>query len=181
MEFMETDLPGVVRIRPQVFGDQRGFFLELHHQGKFAAVGLSLPFVQDNLSRSQRHVVRGLHYQIRHPQGKLVTALRGEIFDVAVDLRRNSPMFGRWTGTVLSEDNREMLYIPPGFAHGFSVLSESADVFYKCTDLYHAEHERILVWNDPTVGVDWRLTGAPILSDKDRRGVPLSEAECYES
>jgi dTDP-4-dehydrorhamnose 3,5-epimerase len=179
MEFLATNLPGVIHIRPRVFGDQRGFFYEFYHAGKYAEHGLSASFVQDNLSRSRRGVLRGLHYQIQRPQGKLVTCLAGEIFDVAVDLRRSSPHFGSWTGVLLSGENREALYVPPGFAHGFSVLSESADVFYKCTDLYHPEHERTLLWNDQTVRVDWRLAGEPVLAEKDKLGLPLPAAECY--
>ena len=180
MEFIETSLPGVIRVVPKVFGDHRGFFVEKYHQQRFADQGISLPFVQDNMSRSQRGVLRGLHYQIEHSQGKLVTVLAGEIFDVAVDVRRSSPHFGNWTAANLSGENKESLYVPPGFAHGFYVLSESADVFYKCTDLYHPEAERTVLWNDPAIGVEWPLLADPILSSKDLSGVPLSEAECFE-
>ena len=179
MEFLETDLPGVLRVRPRVFGDSRGFFLEMYHAGKFSAEGIDAPFVQDNLSRSQRNVVRGLHYQIQHPQGKLVSCLSGAIFDVAVDMRKSSPYFGKWTGAQLSEKNREALYIPPGFAHGFAVLSETADVFYKCTDLYHPEFERTVAWNDPEIGIGWPIPGDPILSEKDQAGSPLQSVECF--
>lgn len=154
--------------------------MELFHAGKYAEHGIELPFVQDNLSRSRQGVLRGLHYQIQQPQGKLVTCLAGEIYDVAVDLRRSSPHFGRWTAVRLSAENREALYIPPGFAHGFYVLSETADVFYKCTDLYQPQHERTLLWSDAAVGVTWPLAGDPVLADKDRQGRPLSDAECYE-
>jgi len=179
MEIIHTDLPGVLRIRPKVFGDERGFFLEVYHAGKFAEHGLTMTFVQDNLSRSRQGVVRGLHYQIHRPQGKLVTCLAGAIFDVAVDLRKSSPQFGRWTGSMLTEENRESLYIPPGFAHGFCVLSDTADVFYKCTDLYDPESERILRWNDETIGIDWPLQGFPSLAEKDRLGASLANADCF--
>ncbi|WP_437226885.1 dTDP-4-dehydrorhamnose 3,5-epimerase [Planctomicrobium sp. SH661] len=179
MEILKTELPDVLRIRPRVFGDDRGFFLELYHSAKFAQQGLQTTFVQDNLSRSRQGVLRGLHYQIQHAQGKLVTCLSGDIFDVAVDLRKSSTSFGKWIGVRLTSENRESLYIPPGFAHGFCVLSESADVLYKCTELYHPEHERSLLWNDPDIGIDWPLTGEPTLTDKDRRGATLANAECY--
>ncbi|TWT59070.1 dTDP-4-dehydrorhamnose 3,5-epimerase [Thalassoglobus neptunius] len=180
MEFVETDLPGVKLVKPKVFGDERGFFLELYHQGKFREGGIPDPFVQDNMSRSQKGVLRGLHYQIQHPQGKLVMALQGEIFDVAVDVRKSSPHFGKWVGATLSSENRHALYVPPGFAHGFLVLSESAEVLYKCTDLYHPEHERSLIWNDSTVGVEWPTDLEPILSAKDQKGLPLAEVECFD-
>jgi dTDP-4-dehydrorhamnose 3,5-epimerase len=180
VEITETEIPDVKLIQPTLFGDQRGFFLEVYHQEKFHAHGISLNFVQDNLSRSQRGVLRGLHYQVQHPQGKLVTVLAGEIYDVAVDVRKSSPTFGKWIGRTLSAENRHALYIPPGFAHGFHVLSESADVFYKCTDLYHPEHERTLLWNDSEVGVDWSLTDEPLLSEKDQSGLSLSDVECFD-
>lgn len=179
MDFIRTHIPDVIRIRPQVFGDHRGFFMELFQAERFAAHGISLPFVQDNLSRSAKGVLRGLHYQIQQPQGKLVTVLTGEVYDVAVDLRRSSPTFGRWVGAVLSDANREMLYIPPGFAHGFYVLSDSADFFYKCTDFYAPQHERTLLWNDPEVGIHWPLMGEPKLSGKDVAGVALSAVETF--
>jgi dTDP-4-dehydrorhamnose 3,5-epimerase len=181
MEFLETDLPGVVRIRPKVFGDSRGFFLEVYHQGRFAENRIDLPFVQDNLSRSQRGVLRGLHYQIQNPQGKLVTCLSGEIFDVAVDVRSKSPTFGKWTGIHLSSETHEALYLPPGFAHGFQVLSETADVFYKCTNLYDPPSERTVLWNDPEIGINWPSREPPILSPKDKQGVPLHSAEVFDS
>jgi dTDP-4-dehydrorhamnose 3,5-epimerase len=181
MELLKTDLPGTYRVRPKVFGDARGFFMELYHAGHFAAQGLDVSFVQDNLSRSQRGVLRGLHYQIEHPQGKLVTCLAGEIYDVAVDLRRSSPQFGRWTAVTLSSENRESFYVPPGFAHGFCVMSETADVLYKCTDLYHPEHERTLLWCDRTLNIPWPLAGSePLLAEKDRQGCELDVAECYQ-
>ena len=180
MQFHPTDVPDVLTIDPVVYGDHRGFFLETYHQKKFADAGLDVEFVQDNFSRSTKGILRGLHYQIRQPQGKLVRAMQGEIFDVAVDVRRSSPTFGRWVGVLLSGENHRWVYVPPGFAHGFYVLSETADVYYKCTDLYAPEHERTVLWNDPQVDVDWPISGEPILSEKDMRGVPLSEAECFE-
>ena len=180
MEFAETELPGVNLVKPKKFGDDRGFFMELYHSQKFADGGIPEAFVQDNLSRSQQGVLRGLHYQIQHPQGKLVMVLAGEIFDVAVDLRRSSPHFGKWVGATLSADNRHALYVPPGFAHGFCVLSETAEVLYKCTDLYHPEHERTLIWNDSQVGINWPYANEPILSAKDKIGLPLDTLECFE-
>jgi dTDP-4-dehydrorhamnose 3,5-epimerase len=179
MQFEPTALPEVILVTPKLFGDPRGFFLEMYHAGKFATGGITATFVQDNLSRSQRGVLRGLHFQIEHPQGKLVTVLQGEIFDVAVDVRRSSPRFGQWVGVRLDSERRQSLYIPPGFAHGFYVLSESADVSYKCTDLYHPEHERTVLWNDPAVGVHWPLSGEPQLSPKDLAGRVLAEVECF--
>lgn len=180
MEITESSIPDVKLIQPNVFGDERGFFLELYHQGTFRDAGLQAEFVQDNLSRSQQGVLRGLHFQIQHPQGKLVSVLSGAVFDVAVDVRKSSPTFGRWVGQVLSAENRCSMYIPEGFAHGFQVLSESADFFYKCTDLYHPEFERTLLWNDPDIGIDWRLDQPPTLSEKDIAGVPLSQLECFD-
>ncbi len=174
-----TRIPDVLLIEPTVYGDHRGFFIETYHRRKFADAGLDATFVQDNLSRSRQGILRGLHYQLHQPQGKLVRAVRGEVYDVAVDLRRGSATFGQWVGVTLSEENHRSVYIPPGFAHGFCVVSNVADVFYKCTDLYAPEHERTLLWNDPQLGIDWPLTGDPVLSDKDRRGVPLSEAETF--
>lgn len=179
MELIGTELPGVLRVQPRIFGDARGFFMEMFHAGKFAGQGLDVTFVQDNLSRSRQGVLRGLHYQIQHPQGKLVTCLSGAIYDVAVDVCKSSPTFGKWVGVTLSDQTREALYVPPGFAHGFCVLSDSADVFYKCTDLYCPEHERTLLWSDPAVGIDWPLTSAPILAEKDRLGLPLASVECF--
>jgi len=181
MNVIETSLPGVLIIEPKVFGDARGFFFESWNERAFAqATGVNPRFVQDNHSRSRRGVLRGLHYQLRQPQGKLVRAARGAIFDVAVDLRRSSPHFGRWFGVALSEENHRQLWVPPGFGHGFLVLSESADVLYKATDYYAPEHERSLLWNDPRVGIDWPLDGAePVLSAKDAAGLPLSDCEVY--
>jgi dTDP-4-dehydrorhamnose 3,5-epimerase len=164
---------------PKVFGDQRGFFLESWNKRAFAAAGIGAHFVQDNHSRSGRHVLRGLHYQLRQAQGKLVRVIAGEIYDVAVDIRRASATFGRWVGERLSADNRRMLWIPPGFAHGFLVVSEAAEVLYKATDYYAPEHERTIAWNDPELAIAWPLTGTPILSAKDASGTRLRDAEVY--
>ncbi len=181
MQVQQTELPGVIVIKPRVFGDDRGFFKETYEKNRYRDAGIAGEFVQDNCSRSCRGTLRGLHFQIRHPQGKLVQALRGTIFDVAVDLRRDSSHFGRWVGETLSESNHRQLYVPPGFAHGFYVLSDMAEVFYKCTDFYYPESDRSLLWNDPDVNVGWPLEGEPILSEKDRAGTPLTEMECYET
>jgi dTDP-4-dehydrorhamnose 3,5-epimerase len=181
LKTIETALPGVLIIEPRLFEDARGFFLESWNARAFAqATGVDLSFVQDNHSRSRRGVLRGLHYQIRQPQGKLVRVVRGAIFDVAVDLRKSSPTFGRWFGVELTEDNHRQLWVPPGFGHGFLVLTESADVLYKATDYYAPEHERSLLWNDPAVGIEWPLDGIePLLSAKDAEGLPLAECEVY--
>ena len=179
MRIVETALPGVRLIEPRVFGDGRGFFLESWNARALAEAGLDIRFVQDNHSRSRRGVLRGLHYQIRHPQGKLVRVVTGEVFDVAVDLRRSSPTFGRSVGVTLSEDDRRMLWIPPGFAHGFLVLSAQADFLYKTTDYYHPEHERTLIWNDPALGIAWPSGIEPVLAAKDAAGLPLADAEVY--
>lgn len=181
MNAIPTPLPGVLILEPRLFGDARGFFLESWNARAFAqATGLDTHFVQDNHSRSRRGVLRGLHYQIRQPQGKLVRVVRGAVFDVAVDLRKSSPTFGRWFGVELTEDNHRQLWVPPGFGHGFLVLSESADVLYKATDYYAPEHERSLLWNDPAVGVDWPLDRIePLLSAKDAAGLPLAQCEVY--
>jgi dTDP-4-dehydrorhamnose 3,5-epimerase len=182
MEFIPLDIPDVICIQPQLFSDERGFFLETYHSEKFRKAGLTADFVQDNHSGSHGGSLRGLHYQIRQPQGKLVRVVAGQAFDVAVDLRRHSPTFGRWVGTHLSSETKNQLWIPPGFAHGFIVLSDWAEVFYKATDYYAPQWERCLLWNDPALGIQWPLGPGqqPILSDKDRRGVALSEAEVYE-
>ncbi|MCA0327573.1 MAG: dTDP-4-dehydrorhamnose 3,5-epimerase [Proteobacteria bacterium] len=173
-------IPEVVLIEPKVFGDARGFFFESFNQRAFdAATGTRHHFVQDNHSRSARGVLRGLHYQVRQPQGKLVRVARGRVFDVALDIRRGAPTFGRWVGAELSEDNQAQLWVPPGFAHGFVVLSESADFLYKTTDFYAPEHERCILWNDPALAIDWRLEGAPLLSAKDAQGLPLARAEVF--
>ena len=181
MQVQETGLPGVLIVELDVFDDRRGLFAETYHKQRYAAAGIAVDFVQDNFSRSSRGTVRGLHYQIEHAQGKLVQVIAGEVFDVAVDMRRDSPHFGRWTGVRLSSQKFRQLYIPPGFAHGFCVLSETADMWYKCTDTYHREHERTLLWNDPQIGVEWPIDGVPVLSEKDLAGVPLSAADCYET
>lgn len=178
MQFHKTDLPGVILIEPKVFGDERGFFMETYHQPRFVAAGIDLPFVQDNHSRSKRGVLRGLHYQLKFPQGKLVRVVQGEIFDVAVDARKSSPTFGRWFGTTLSDANHRQLYVPPGFAHGFCVVSETAEVLYKTTDVYHPEDEKTIAWNDPTIAVAWPVKD-PLISPKDQQGLPLGKAECF--
>lgn len=182
MKFLPTRLPEVVLVEPQVFSDARGTFMETWEARKFAAGGLPVSFVQDNQSTSRQWVVRGLHYQLRQPQGKLVRVTHGEVFDVAVDLRRSSPSFGQYVGERLSAANRRMLWIPPGFAHGFVVLSESAEFLYKVSDFYDPTSERTLLWNDPTLKIEWPLPRGvePVVSDKDRAGQPLSRAECYE-
>lgn len=182
MKFQPTTIPDVVIIEPQVFGDHRGFFMETWQERTFTEAGIALPFVQDNHSRSSQGILRGLHYQLKHPQGKLVRVISGEVFDVAVDIRKNSPTFGQWVGEILSADNRRMLWVPPGFAHGFYVMSESAEFLYKCTDFYAPAHERTILWNDPALSIDWPLiNGAtPVLSAKDEGGVLLSESEVYE-
>ena len=179
MEKIATDLPDVFLIAPRVFGDARGFFLESYNKRAMAELGIDAEFVQDNHSRSSKGVLRGLHYQIRQPQGKLVRVTAGEVYDVAVDLRRASPTFGKWTGMVLSAENKRMAWIPPGFAHGFYVVSEYAEFLYKTTDYYAPEHDRTLLWNDPDLGIAWPLDGEPALSEKDRNGKRLSEAEVY--
>jgi len=175
MEVTKTAIDGVLLLAPKVFGDSRGFFFESFNALVFAeATGLQLDFVQDNHSRSARHVLRGMHFQVNRPQGKLVRVVRGEVFDVAVDIRRDSPTFGRWVGERLSETNQRQLWVPPGLAHGFLVLSESADFLYKTTDYYDPASERCLAWNDPTVRIDWPLDGqAPALSGKDQAGLAL--------
>ncbi len=179
MKVTPTALPDVRIIEPRVFGDERGFFFESWNARTFAAAGIEATFVQDNHSRSRRGVLRGLHYQIEHAQGKLVRCVTGEVFDVAVDLRRSSATFGRSIGVALSAENRRMLWVPPGFAHGFVVLSDVADFLYKTTDYWHAEHERTLLWNDPTLGIAWPLADAPVLNAKDAAGTPLASADVY--
>jgi dTDP-4-dehydrorhamnose 3,5-epimerase len=185
MQIIPTALPDVLTLEPKVYGDERGFFMESFNARDFArATGLHVDFVQDNHSRSARGVLRGLHYQIEQPQGKLVRVVRGAVFDVAVDLRRGSPDFGRWAGVELSEGNRRQLWVPPGFAHGFLVLSESADFLYKTTDYYAPPFERCIAWNDPAIGINWPLAAhgiaEPILSDKDRAGLPLAQADLFD-
>ncbi len=174
-------LPGVLILEPKVFGDARGFFFESFNARDFArCTGLDVPFVQDNHSKSAKGVLRGLHYQIEHAQGKLVRVTQGEVFDVAVDMRRSSPHFGQWVGVRLSSDNKRQLWIPPGFAHGFLVLSETAEFLYKTTDYWYPEFERSLLWSDPTLGIDWPLDGAPLLAAKDLAGLPLAKAASFE-
>ncbi len=180
MKVERASIADVLVLEPKVFGDARGFFLENYNRRTFAqATGIDVDFVQDNHSRSARNVLRGLHYQLRQPQGKLVRVIAGEIWDVAVDLRRGSPQFGRWTGTRLDAESHRMLWIPVGFAHGFVVLSDYAEVQYKVTDYYAPEHERSLLWNDPALAIAWPQRGDPVLSDKDRRGTPLAQAETF--
>jgi dTDP-4-dehydrorhamnose 3,5-epimerase len=174
-----TAIPEVLLIEPKVFGDARGFFLESWNAKAFAAAGIPATFVQDNHSRSQRGVLRGLHYQLRQPQGKLVRVVAGEVFDVAVDLRRASPTFGRWVGDRLSAENKRVLWIPAGFAHGFLVLSDSADFLYKTTDYYAPEHERVIAWNDPDLAIDWPLAVAPALGARDAAGARFRDAEVF--
>jgi dTDP-4-dehydrorhamnose 3,5-epimerase len=181
MQFEPTRLPEVVLIKPRVFGDARGFFFESWQQRTFASAGMTDSFVQDNHSRSTRHTLRGLHLQIRQPQGKLVRVTRGEAYDVAVDIRRSSPRFGEWVGVHLSEANHHMLWVPPGFAHGYLALSDCIDFVYKCTDFYAPQHERAIRWDDPAIGVKWPLPDgvAPILSAKDAAAPTLEDAETY--
>ena len=180
MKVVETNIPDVLIIEPKVFGDARGFFYESFNAAAFeAATGVTRSFVQDSHSKSQRGVLRGLHYQIHPPQGKLVRVVAGEVFDVAVDLRRSSPSFGRWTGVHLSADNQRQLWIPEGFAHGFLVLSETAEFLYKTTDYYAPEHERSLLWNDPELGIEWPIDESPQLSAKDIAGKRLREVELF--
>ncbi|MDD5478774.1 dTDP-4-dehydrorhamnose 3,5-epimerase [Rhodoferax sp.] len=175
-----TTLPEVLILEPKVFGDARGFFFESFNARDFAqATGLAVQFVQDNHSKSAKGVLRGLHYQIKHPQGKLVRVTQGEVFDVAVDLRRSSSTFGQWAGVMLSADNKRQLWVPPGFAHGFLVTSESAEFLYKTTDYYHPEFERSLLWNDPRVGIKWPLQTEPLLAAKDKAATTLVEAEVF--
>lgn len=180
MQAINTELPGVIILEPKVFGDQRGFFFESFNARDFAdATGLQCAFVQDNHSRSAKGVLRGLHYQVQQTQGKLVRVTAGEVYDVAVDLRRSSPTFGRWVGVHLSAENNRQLWVPEGFAHGFVVLSEFAEFLYKTTDYYAPEHERCIRWDDPTLAIDWPLEGSPQLSAKDQTGVSFVEAQVF--
>ena len=181
MELEPTEIPDVILIRPKVFGDPRGYFFESWEERKFAAAGLDMKFVQDNHSRSARGILRGLHYQVQQPQGKLVRVVTGAVFDVAVDIRRSSPTFGRWVGVTLSEENHHMLWVPPGFAHGFLVLSESADFLYRCTDFWAPRHERAIQWNDPDLAITWPLPGGavPVLSTKDVAAMRFKDAEFF--
>jgi dTDP-4-dehydrorhamnose 3,5-epimerase len=181
LEIQRLAIPDVVLLRPKLFGDHRGFFLESWNRKSFAAAGLDLDFVQDNHSRSARNTLRGLHYQLEQTQGKLVRVTSGAVFDVAVDLRRSSPTFGRWVGEELSEANNRILWVPPGFAHGFLVLSESADFQYKCTNYYAPAHERTLLWNDPALDIEWPLPAGvtPLLAAKDAAGALLGDADTF--
>ena len=180
MEFIHMEIPEVVLIRPKVFGDARGFFFESWEARKFSQAGLDVGFVQDNCSSSVENTLRGLHYQVQQPQGKLVRVTTGEVFDVAVDIRRSSPTFGKWVGAILSAGNKQQMWVPPGFAHGFYVLSTVAEFFYKCTDFYAPQYERTIRWDDPQLAIDWPLQGwTPLLSPKDRSGLTLAAAELY--
>ncbi len=182
MEFIPTAIKDILLIKPRVFGDERGFFLETYREDQYRAAGIACVFLQDNHSGSRQGTLRGLHYQIQQSQGKLVRVIAGEIFDVAVDIRRSSPTFGRWVGEILSAENKLQMWIPPGFAHGFYVLSAWTEVVYKATDYYAPQWERTLLWNDPDIGVEWPLLDGrpPILSDKDIKGCPLKEAEVFD-
>ena len=173
-------IPDVILLEPKVFGDERGFFFESFNQAKFeAAIGRPVTFVQDNHSRSAKNVLRGLHYQIGQPQGKLVRVVQGEVFDVAVDIRHSSPTFGQWVGEILSAENKRQMWVPEGFAHGFVVLSETAEFLYKTTDYYAPEHERCIAWNDPAIAIQWPHVGVPALSAKDQQGKALADAEHF--
>ena len=180
MQIQKTAIPDLLIIEPQVFGDDRGFFYESYNQKKLAdTAGITEHFVQDNHSRSAKNVLRGLHYQIQQPQGKLVRVVAGEVYDVAVDMRRSSPTFGQWAGVHLSAANKRMLWVPKGFAHGFLVLSDHAEFLYKTTDFYAPQYERSLLWNDPDLAIDWPLSGTPALSAKDAVGTPFKNAETF--
>lgn len=180
MKIIPTKIPAVLVLEPDVHVDERGFLIEVWHRQRFAAEGIDQDFVQDNYSRSVQGTLRGLHYQIHRPQGKLVRVTSGEIYDVAVDLRRSSPTFGRWVGVYLSADNKSMLWVPPGFAHGFYVTAEAAEVQYKCSDYYAPASQRCIRWNDPTLAIEWPLSGEPLLSDYDRvEAQPFTRAECF--
>lgn len=181
MQITRLAIPDVLRIEPRVFGDERGFFYESFHQARFEeAIGRQVTFVQDNHSKSEHNVLRGLHYQIHQPQGKLVRVVAGSVFDVAVDLRRSSPTFGQWVGEVLSAENKAQMWVPEGFAHGFAVLSDSAEFVYKTTDYYAPEHERCIAWNDSDLAIVWPLAAAPIVSVKDDKGLAFSSADMFE-
>lgn len=179
MKVIPTAIPEVLLIEPKVFGDERGFFFESWNKRSFAGLGIDADFVQDNHSKSQKNVLRGLHYQIEHAQGKLIRVTAGAVYDVAVDLRRSSPTFGQWVGFRLSAEDRRMAWIPPGFAHGFCVTSDSAEFLYKTTDYWSPAHERTLLWNDPQLGIPWPLTGEPLLAAKDAAGLPFGQAETF--
>ena len=182
MDFIETELPGLILIKPAVHSDERGYFMETWHARQFRAAGIDAEFVQDNFSLSEKGTLRGLHYQIEQAQGKLVRVVSGEVFDVAVDVRKSSPTFGQWAGHILSEENKHQAWIPPGFAHGFLVLSDTARFEYKCTDYYAPEFDRCIRWNDPDIGIDWPIPAGeePVLSDKDAAAPYLEGAETYQ-
>jgi len=181
MQITRLAIPDVLKIEPRVFGDERGFFYESFHQARFEeAVGRKVAFVQDNHSKSTSNVLRGLHYQIKQPQGKLVRVVAGSVYDVAVDLRRASPTFGQWVGEILSAENKAQLWVPEGFAHGFVVLSETAEFVYKTTDYYAPEHERCIVWNDPSLAITWPISAAPSVSGKDEKGTMFATAEVFD-
>lgn len=180
MRFTPTAIPDVIVVEADVFGDERGFFMETWRQTDFAEAGINAEFVQDNHSKSTKGILRGLHYQIPKAQGKLVRVISGDVFDVAIDLRRNSPTFGKWVGEIISSENKKQLWLPPGFAHGFLVMSETAEFVYKCTDYYAPQHERCIVWDDPDLGIEWpQLEQAPVLSQKDIDGISFAKAEYY--
>jgi dTDP-4-dehydrorhamnose 3,5-epimerase len=179
MNIVKTEIPDVLIIEPKVFGDARGFFFESYNQKAMADAGITAPFVQDNHSRSAKNVLRGLHYQIQQPQGKLVRVVVGEVYDVAVDVRKSSPTFGQWVGFNLSAENKRMAWIPPGFAHGFMVVSDYAEFLYKTTEFWAPQHERSIRWNDPDLGIAWPLAGEPLLAAKDRDGLQLKDAEVF--
>jgi dTDP-4-dehydrorhamnose 3,5-epimerase len=181
-QFTPLFIPDVILVEPKVFGDERGFFLETYQEKRFSAAGIVANFVQDNHSRSLQGVLRGLHYQIRQPQGKLIRVIAGEVFDVAVDLRRSSPMFGKWVGALLSAENKKQLWIPAGFSHGFYTLSDSAEIIYKATDYYAPEWERCIAWNDPAINIHWPISNGnlPILSPKDAQGKTLRDADLFD-
>jgi dTDP-4-dehydrorhamnose 3,5-epimerase len=180
MKVVETSLPGVLIVEPTVYADERGFFFESYNAKEMHACGIKADFVQDNHSRSVKNVLRGLHYQLHEPQAKLVRVVRGAAFDVAVDLRRHSPTFGKWAGTILSEENKRMLWIPEGFAHGFLVLSDHVDFLYKASKLYRPDADRVLAWHDPDIGIEWPLSEPPIVSMKDRNAPLLRDAEVFD-
>ncbi len=182
MEILKTQIPHVVLVKPRVFQDERGFFMETFQQMKMDEGGIKQDFVQDNHSRSKKNTLRGLHYQIKNAQGKLIRVVNGEIFDVAVDIRRSSPTFGQWVGVILSAENKYQLWVPPGFAHGFYVISDFADVLYKATDFYNPQGERCIIWNDKTLDIDWGIPAGetPFLSPKDQQGTLFEKAEVFE-
>lgn len=181
MEVVRSTIPDVLLLQPQLHGDERGYFMETFRQSVLAELGVKDQFVQDNQSKSVQGTLRGLHYQLQHPQGKLVRVISGEIFDVAVDIRKNSPTFGQWVGDILSAENKKQLWVPPGFAHGFYVISETAEIVYKCTEYYHPEDDYSLLWNDPELAIEWPLRDCePLMSPKDRNASPLSEAALFQ-